>query len=88
VVTKTLARRLLEALPHARPFNLYSIAETHEVAVTELREVVDHPDSTYCPVGRPARPERLYILDDEARRVPKGSRARSASGGTCSPAAS
>jgi thioester reductase-like protein/amino acid adenylation domain-containing protein len=72
VVTKTLARRLLEALPHARSFNLYSIAETHEVAVTELREVVDHPDSTYCPVGRPARPERLYVLDDELRRVPEG----------------
>ena len=72
VVTKTLARRLLERLPQVRSFNLYSIAETHEVAVTELREVVDHPDSTYCPVGRPARPERLYILDDELRRVPEG----------------
>ena len=72
VVTKTLARRLLEALPHTRSFNLYSIAETHEVAVTELRAVVDHPDSTYCPVGRPARPGRLYILDDDLRRVPAG----------------
>ena len=72
VVTKTLARRLLEALPQARSFNLYSIAETHEVAVTELGESVDHPDSTYCPVGRPARPERLYILDDELRQVPEG----------------
>jgi len=72
VVTKTLARRLLEALPHARSFNLYSIAETHEVAVTGLREVVDHPDSTYCPVGLPVRPERLYILDDELRHVPEG----------------
>ena len=72
VVTKTLARRLLEALPHARSYNLYSIAETHEVALTGLREVVDHPDSTYCPVGRPVHPERLYILDDELRRVPEG----------------
>jgi amino acid adenylation domain-containing protein/thioester reductase-like protein len=72
VVTKTLARRLLEALPHARPFNLYSIAETHEVAVTELRAVVDHPDSNYCPVGRPARPDRLYILDEKLRQVPEG----------------
>jgi thioester reductase-like protein/amino acid adenylation domain-containing protein len=72
VVTKTLARRLLAALPHSRSFNLYSIAETHEVAVTELREVVDHPGSTYCPVGRPARPERLYILDEKLRQVPEG----------------
>ncbi|HKH12442.1 MAG TPA: amino acid adenylation domain-containing protein [Rubrobacter sp.] len=72
VVTKTLARRLLGALPHARSFNLYSIAETHEVAVTELAEAVAHPGSTYCPVGRPARPERLYILDDGLRRVPEG----------------
>ena len=72
VVTKTLARRLLGALPQVRPYNLYSIAETHEVAVTELWEVVDHPDSTYCPVGRPARPDRLYVLDDELRRVPEG----------------
>jgi len=72
VVTKTLARRLLEALPRARSFNLYSIAETHEVAVTELREVVDHPDSTFCPVGHPVRPERLYVLDDELRRLSEG----------------
>lgn len=72
VVTKTLARRLLEALPQVRSFNLYSIAETHEVAVTELGEAVAHPDSTYCPVGRPARPERLYILDEDLRRVPEG----------------
>ena len=72
VVTKTLARRLLQTLPHARSFNLYSIAETHEVAVTELGEAVDRPGSTYCPVGLPARPERLYILDDDLRRVPEG----------------
>jgi amino acid adenylation domain-containing protein/thioester reductase-like protein len=72
VVTRTLARRLLEAFPQARSFNLYSIAETHEVAVTELAEAVDHPEATYCPVGRPAHPERLYILDDDLRRVPEG----------------
>lgn len=72
VVTKTLARRLLGALPHARSLNLYSIAETHEVAVTELKDAVDHPETTYCPVGRPASPERLYILDEELRRVPEG----------------
>ena len=72
VVTKTLARRLLGALPHARSFNLYSIAETHEVAVTDLAEAVAHTGSTYCPVGRPSRPERLYILDDGLRPVPEG----------------
>jgi amino acid adenylation domain-containing protein/thioester reductase-like protein len=72
VVTKTLAGRLLDALPNARSFNLYSIAETHEVAATELGEAVEQPASTYCPVGRPVRPERLYILDDELRRVPEG----------------
>ena len=72
VVTKTLARRLLDTLPQARSFNLYSIAETHEVAVTDLVEAVAHPSSTYCPVGRPARPERLYVLDDGLRRVPEG----------------
>ena len=72
VVTKTLARRLLDALPEARSFNLYSIAETHEVAVTELREAADHPETTYCPVGRPARPERLYILDEDLNAVPEG----------------
>ncbi len=72
VVTKTLARRLLDALPGARSFNLYSIAECHEVAVTDLRDVVDHPDATYCPVGRPAYPERLYILDDDLNPVAEG----------------
>ena len=72
VVTKTLARRLLDALPDARSFNLYSIAECHEVALADLRDVVDHPEATYCPVGRPAHPERLYILDDDLNPVAEG----------------
>lgn len=72
VVTKTLARRALRLLLGKRIFNLYSISETHEISAGELEELVESADSTYCPVGKPADPEHLYILDEDARPVEGG----------------
>ena len=72
VVTKTLARRAFRLLPNKRIFNLYSISETHEISAGELEELVESADSTYCPVGRPADPEHLYVLDEDARPVGEG----------------
>ena len=72
VVTKTLARRALRLLPGKRIFNLYSISETHEVSAGELEDLVESADSTYCPVGKPADPGYLYVLDEDARPVEEG----------------
>ncbi len=72
VVTRTLAKSALAALPETRLMNVYSISETHEVAAGDLRELSENPDSTYCPVGRPMDPERLYILDEDMEPVPEG----------------
>lgn len=72
VVTRTLARRVLEALPDTRLLNTYSISETHEVAAGDLRKMVDNPDSTHCPIGRLRDPELTYVLDEDQYPLPIG----------------
>ena len=72
VVTRLLARRVLAALPEARVLNTYSISETHEVAAGDLRELVDNPYSTHCPVGQLRDPELFYILDEDGNPLPVG----------------
>ncbi|HZY65268.1 MAG TPA: amino acid adenylation domain-containing protein [Rubrobacteraceae bacterium] len=72
VVTRTLARRVLAALPETRALNGYSISETHEVAAGDLRELVDNPHSTHCPVGQLRDPDLLYILDEDRNPLPVG----------------
>ena len=72
VVTRILARRVLAALPGTRVLNGYSISETHELAAGDLRELVDNPHSTHCPVGKPRNPELLYILDEDEKPLPVG----------------
>src|SRR5918997_14582 len=83
VVTRTLARRVLCLLPETRVLNVYSCSETHEVAAGDLRELAESPHSTYCPVGRPMDPDRLYILDREMREVPEGEAGELFVGGDC-----
>ena len=73
VVTCTLARRAMGLLPETRLLNVYSISETHEVAAGDLRDLLDSPGATYCPVGRPMDPDHLYLLDGEMDPVPEGS---------------
>src|SRR5215210_2171503 len=72
VVTRTLTRRAMELLPNARLLNVYSCSETHEVAAGDLGELVENPESTYCAVGVPMDPDRLYLLDEEGEQVPGG----------------
>jgi amino acid adenylation domain-containing protein/thioester reductase-like protein len=83
VVTRTLARRALNLLPETRVLNVYSCSETHEVAAGDLRELSESPHSTYCPVGRPMDPDRLYILDEEMSKVPEGEAGELFVGGDC-----
>ncbi len=72
VVTRTLARRVLELLPGTRALNVYSISETHEVGAGDLRDLIDDASATYCPVGRPMDPNHLYLLDEDMQPVPDG----------------
>ena len=83
VVTKTLARRALGLLPNTRVLNVYSASETHEVAVGDLRDLVDNPRATHCPVGPPMDPEHLYLLDEDMRPVPDGAAGELYVGGNC-----
>jgi amino acid adenylation domain-containing protein/thioester reductase-like protein len=83
VVTRTLARRALSLLPGTRLLNVYSCSETHEVAAGDLRELSESPHSTYCPVGRPMDPDRLYVLDEQGRKVSDGEAGELFVGGEC-----
>ena len=70
-------------LPETRVLNVFSCSETHEVAAGDLRELAESPHSTYCPVGRPMDPDRLYILDDDVSKVPEGETGELFVGGDC-----
>ncbi len=83
VVTRTLARRAMELLPQTRFLNVYSCSESHETAAGDLGELVENTESTYCPVGRPMDPERLYILDSEGEPVREGETGELFVGGEC-----
>jgi amino acid adenylation domain-containing protein/thioester reductase-like protein len=83
VVTRTLARRAMSLFPGTRLLNVYSCSETHEVAAGDLRELVENPDSTYCPVGSPMDRERLYILDTDGCPLPEGEAGELFVGGDC-----
>ena len=83
VVTRTLACRAMSLLPNTRLMNVYSCSETHEIAAGDLGELVENPDSTYCPVGRPMDLEHLYVLDEDGRPVPDGEAGELFVGGEC-----
>jgi amino acid adenylation domain-containing protein/thioester reductase-like protein len=83
VVTRTLAQRAMEVLPHTRLLNVYSCSETHEVAAGDLGELVKNQESTYCPVGVPMDREHLYLLDKDGERVPEGEPGELFVGGEC-----
>ena len=74
VVTQNLARRTLDLLPDVRAVNVYSISETHEVAAGDARDLLESASATYCPVGQPADPEYIYVLDEDMNPVPDGER--------------
>jgi amino acid adenylation domain-containing protein/thioester reductase-like protein len=82
VVTRTLARRVLDLLPETRVMNVYSISETHEVAAGDLREIYE-TGKTYCPVGAPLDPEHTYVLDEDKKPVPEGVAGELYVGGDC-----
>ena len=82
IVTRTLARRALEALPETRVLNVYSASESHEIAAGDLRDLVGL-DTTFCAVGRPLDSEHTYVLDAQRAPVPAGSEGELYVGGDC-----
>lgn len=72
VVTTELARRAIKALPEStRLLNCYSASETHEIAVGDIKDMLDD-DATVSPVGPPIDPKHAYILDPSGKKVETG----------------
>ncbi|EXJ81404.1 hypothetical protein A1O3_07695 [Capronia epimyces CBS 606.96] len=71
VVTADLARRALKALPKVRLFNCYSACETHEIACSDIADMLTD-EAVYCPVGPPMDPKHTYILDEGGQKVEAG----------------
>lgn len=82
IVTRTLAVRVLAALPSVRVLNVYSASETHEIAAGDLRDLIDL-ETTYCAVGRPLDSRHTYVLDPDGESVAPGSEGELYVGGDC-----
>ncbi|MBW3605761.1 MAG: thioester reductase domain-containing protein [Actinobacteria bacterium] len=82
VVTTSLARRSLAALPDVRILNVYSASESHEIAAGDVRDLV-HQGTTACPVGAPLDRDHTYVLDEQRRRVAPGEDGELYVGGDC-----
>ena len=72
VVTTNLARAAIKALPKTRLLNCYSASETHEIACGDIRHMLDHHNSPFCPVGLPMDPDHTYVLNESGQRVAVG----------------
>jgi amino acid adenylation domain-containing protein/thioester reductase-like protein len=82
IVTRTLADRVLAALPVTRVLNVYSTSESHEIAAGDLRDLVGL-DTTFCAVGKPLDPDHTYVLDDDLTPVLPGAEGELCVGGGC-----
>jgi amino acid adenylation domain-containing protein len=65
----SLARRLLERLPHIELYNHYGPTETGEI--TAWRYTAEY-EAEGLPIGRPISNARTYVLDDCGAPVPLG----------------
>lgn len=73
VVTTALLARIMKHFAHCRIVNLYSISETHDVAVADLNDFFRRGEARkFAPVGRVLPAVRVLILDPQQRKVPIG----------------
>ncbi|KAL3110217.1 hypothetical protein niasHT_015820 [Heterodera trifolii] len=74
VVTCALLDRFFRHFPNVRCANLYSISETHDVAVSNLNEFHRrHEKRQFAPVGKVIDGVKVLILDGQTmKRVPIG----------------
>ena len=60
-------RRLMDALPGTRVFNLYGPIESNVVTVLEVGP--EHRDAARIPLGWPAAGARLFVVDERDRPI-------------------
>ena len=71
VITASLKKKILAALPHVNVVNDYSIAETHDVSHASLRDATEQSPKV-AVVGHPMENVSIYILDGQHKPVPFG----------------
>ena len=64
-------RRVMQALPHARFFNLFGPTETN-VCTWHALPAIPAADAQAIPIGQPCRHIRAAILDSDGQPVPDG----------------
>ncbi|CAD5206504.1 unnamed protein product [Bursaphelenchus okinawaensis] len=73
VVTTNLLSRIMNHFSHCTIVNLYSISETHDVAVADLNDFFKKNEPRkFAPVGKVLPSVKVLILDQNQRRVPIG----------------
>jgi len=78
-LTRPLARRFAEALPHVRLHNLYGPTEAAIDVSFELAQ--PEGDLPTIPIGRPIDNIRLHVVDADGMEVPAGGQGRLCIGG-------
>jgi len=73
VVTCVLLNRAISLMKHVQIVNLYSISESHDVAVEDLTAWHKKGEERkYAPVGKVIPKVKVLILDSNLKRVPIG----------------
>ncbi|MER9883581.1 alpha/beta fold hydrolase [Mesorhizobium sp. M0118] len=72
VVTAALLTRAKDALPGVKIINVYSVAETHDVAHIDLSEIDPAKTQRFVPVGPPQHNVSVYVLGEQRDPVPLG----------------
>ncbi|CAD5209355.1 unnamed protein product [Bursaphelenchus xylophilus] len=73
VVTTNLLSRIMNHFAHCQIVNLYSISETHDVAVADLNEFFKKNEPRkFAPVGKVIPSVKVLILDQNQKKVPIG----------------
>lgn len=63
----------MKIFPNINCVNLYSISETHDVAVADLSQFyVQKEERKYAPVGKVINGVKVLVLDENLKRVPIG----------------
>uniref|UniRef100_A0A915CXH4 Fatty acid synthase n=1 Tax=Ditylenchus dipsaci TaxID=166011 RepID=A0A915CXH4_9BILA len=73
VVTCALLTRFMTLFPNVQCVNLYSISETHDVAVADLSDFYARKEERqFAPVGKVIDCVKVFILDNLLKKVPIG----------------
>jgi len=83
VVTGKLLQRALDLMPESIAlYNLYSISETHDVSVEDMRQT-RLPSSNICLAGKPMPDATIKVIGPHGNVLQKGNRGELYIGGEC-----